>query len=55
LRAVRTAGLQDADHASLEGSVAVLYAGEDEMAGLKIISKFAKLLKKEKRGSLGFL
>jgi len=55
LRSVKDAWFQDVDHATLDGSITILYAGEDEMAGLKVVNNYSKLLKKEGRGSLSFL
>lgn len=55
LRAVKEAGLQDIDINTLDGSIAVLFGGDDDMAPLKIVNTIAKRLKKEKVWLLKFL
>ncbi|NOZ43741.1 MAG: 50S ribosomal protein L10 [bacterium] len=55
LRAVKEAGFQDVGLGDLEGSIAVLFNAEDEMAPLKVVNKYAKILAKDQSGSLKFL
>jgi large subunit ribosomal protein L10 len=51
LRALKDAGLEEVGVESLEGPVFALYAKENEFAPLKVINKFAKQFKKDKKKS----
>ena len=56
LRAIKEAGLDEVDIATLEGPVVALYAKGDEFAPLKVVNKYLKQFKSDDKGvSLTFL
>ena len=52
LRALKDAGLEEIGVDRLDGPVLALYAKENEMGPLKVINKYAKEFKKDKKKSV---